>query len=454
MKNICIASALAVVLSACGGSLVDHLGVTVTGTLPDGGGCTGASCNPTCSCDNIANAQSACASGNQCVYTCDGGYVACGSACCLPQAIAAGGDSTCAIVEDSAAVSKVVCWGATLGGSGSSNRPTLVPGLSGVTLLAVGGGHACAATADGVHCWGSNDSGQLGQPSTSVAASTTPLAAVPGISGTVSSLALGTKHSCAVTENGAFCWGNAGNDRLSTGSSTSGTVQVPNSAGASRISAGDEDSCIVSAAGAPVCWGSNDDGQIGSTSASNPEPAPNHPASLSGGGASTAIAIASGLDHNCVVSDKNTVHCWGRGDSGQLGDEGNLNKPTPDKVAIANVTKIAAGASHTCAYSTAPGGGAEGDPGGGLFCWGSNTFFQFGSNGASSANVPTAAAAFPVAVSVVDALAAGSNHTCALGTTAAGQDVFCWGKNDKGQAGVESGQQNVGAPTLAAKVLP
>ncbi|MCW5838099.1 MAG: hypothetical protein KIS78_37255, partial [Labilithrix sp.] len=41
------------------------------------------------------------------------------------------------------------------------------PGLRDVVKVAHGGAHACALLANGqVHCWGSNDSGQLGDGTT------------------------------------------------------------------------------------------------------------------------------------------------------------------------------------------------------------------------------------------------------------------------------------------------
>jgi alpha-tubulin suppressor-like RCC1 family protein len=94
-------------------------------------------------------------------------------------AIAAGFDSTCAIRSGGAAV----CWGdntdGRLGTGTAASReegPTAVSALTGVTSIAVGGGHGCAVAdpAATVYCWGTNGSGQLGTGGTP-ASSTVPI---------------------------------------------------------------------------------------------------------------------------------------------------------------------------------------------------------------------------------------------------------------------------------------
>ena len=82
------------------------------------------------------------------------------------KAIAAGSARTCAIKQNGA----VVCWGlqAVLVGPGEPALlvPTAIPGLSNAIAITVGSNHACAATSDGVKCWGSNSNGQLGDGTT------------------------------------------------------------------------------------------------------------------------------------------------------------------------------------------------------------------------------------------------------------------------------------------------
>ncbi len=94
--------------------------------------------------------------------------------------------------------------------------PTVVPHLEHVTALAAspGGEHACALLEGGkVSCWGANSTGQLGVGD--LAEHLTPTA-VPGLSG-VSALALGSHHTCALIGDGAvWCWGADENKQLAT----------------------------------------------------------------------------------------------------------------------------------------------------------------------------------------------------------------------------------------------
>jgi alpha-tubulin suppressor-like RCC1 family protein len=105
---------------------------------------------------------------------------------------------------------KAVCWGRNdtgqLGsGTQSSVWTTRIPvtDLSGVSALAVGPIHACAASGARISCWGDNAAGQGGYVGSS---SPTPRAGVQGLD--VASLAPGRDHTCARLRNGEVaCWG-------------------------------------------------------------------------------------------------------------------------------------------------------------------------------------------------------------------------------------------------------
>lgn len=186
--------------------------------------------------------------------------------------IAAGALHSCAIISNGL---RVYCWGDNanyqLGRTtpASSSSPLTV-GLhlsAGPTLvgegLAVSDNSGCVQLTGEVLCWGDNDLGQLGD------GSTTDYYAGKKIDGldNVQELAAGGDHFCARRQNGtALCWG--ANSHGQVGDGTNGNnrlapVEVDTLAGASHIGAGARHTCAVIAGGAVVCWGDNDEGQLG-----------------------------------------------------------------------------------------------------------------------------------------------------------------------------------------------
>src|SRR4030095_2042845 len=139
-----------------------------------------------------------------------------------------------------------------------------------------------------------------------------------------------------------------------------------------------------------------------------------------------SVRISAGTSHSCQVNEDGTVRCWGGNVSGQLGNGITTTDPTRVPVLVSGLTTavaVAAGASHTCALLA----GAT------VRCWGSTPDGQIGDgtsvNRLTPATVITSANT-PLTNAV--AIAAGSNHTCAL---LAGGTVACWGGNDAGQLG-------------------
>ncbi|MBI3960814.1 MAG: RCC1 repeat-containing protein, partial [Chloroflexi bacterium] len=137
--------------------------------------------------------------------------------------IAAGGRGTCALITGGG----VKCWGENgygqLGDGSTTNRsaPVDVTGLgSGATVVAVGGTHTCAITTTGeVKCWGWNFGGQLGDGSTQDRSSP---ADVSGLGSGVIVIATGDSHTCALTgAGGAKCWGSNNSGQLGDGTAGS-----------------------------------------------------------------------------------------------------------------------------------------------------------------------------------------------------------------------------------------
>jgi len=71
------------------------------------------------------------------------------------------------------------------------------------TLVAGGGGHACSRLSNGTAaCWGSNESGQLGDGTTATRSEARYLEL-----GGVQEIEVGQHHTCARAEGGLYCWG-------------------------------------------------------------------------------------------------------------------------------------------------------------------------------------------------------------------------------------------------------
>jgi alpha-tubulin suppressor-like RCC1 family protein len=148
-----------------------------------------------------------------------------------------------------------------------------------------------------------------------------------------------------------------------------------------------------------------------------------------------AASLDTGESHTCAVLTTAQVRCWGSGVNSQLGlNNGDLSigdDEHPDSVPAVQLggdaQAIASGTNHTCALLTT----------GQVRCWGSNSSGQLGySNTTTIGDTEHPSAVGPVQLGgTATAITAGSSHTCALLTT--GQ-VRCWGANGSGQLGLNS----------------
>jgi alpha-tubulin suppressor-like RCC1 family protein len=172
----------------------------------------------------------------------------------------------------------VACWGENQSGElGNSTAtpgnytpvpPSPVPGLGGVSAIAAGPFHVCAAMTDGgVACWGYDEEGQVGN---GVAETNAPTpATVAGLTDVVA-LSAGFYATCAVTSDHAvWCWGGDGKGDLGTGALDASLVPVrvplPD---AVQVAVGSGFACALLQTGAVACWGDNTDGELGIGAAS------------------------------------------------------------------------------------------------------------------------------------------------------------------------------------------
>ena len=228
------------------------------------------------------------------------------------------------------------CWGhngsAQLGDGTSDERPGAVAviGNHKFAVLEAGGGVTCGVTTDSrALCWGSNAAGQLGNNGDLV---THP---VPGpvFGGYLfTTIAVGGSHACALTKGGqALCWGRNIDGQLGSG----GTVEmtkvpraVASAATFTSIDAGSRHTCAISKSGQTLCWGGNDDGQLGNGSTEmSPVPVPVS-------GQFPFQRVAAGSAFSCGTTKSLGTWCWGENGAGQVGVDPSIvgeftTAPTP-----------------------------------------------------------------------------------------------------------------------------
>ena len=235
-------------------------------------------------------------------------------------------------------------------------------------------------------------------------------------------LATGAGHTCGVREDGtAACWGWNLFGQLGTG--TSGDIRntpvpVAGLTNVRAIAAGNEHTCALHQDSTASCWGKNDFGQVGDGTAGAQA---FRPTAARVPGLTGVVALAAGGYTSCALMQGGGVRCWGLNSFGQVGD-GTLgsgqNRSTPTAVVgLANATAISVGSSHTCAVRAT----------GTVACWGLNGFGQLGDGTSENRASPTALSGQVT----VAAVSAGGGHTCVIGSGRA----RCVGANNSGQLG-------------------
>lgn len=290
--------------------------------------------------------------------------------------------------------------------------------------------YACGIANGDAYCWGSALSGQLGNGSTSGSVLSPTLVEGLLTGRTVTDIETGERHTCAVADGDAFCWGAGANGALGNGSTDSSSVPVAVSmdgelAGkeVTKIGVGRYYNTCAIADGEVYCWGYRpSDGWGGGFEAyAQVNPWKVQTSGVLNGRTVTDVSV--GYQHVCVVAG-GEAFCWGYGANGVLGNGSTATQQHPVAVSTSGVlqgrtvTAVDTTDAHTCAIADSR-----------AFCWGEQTAGEFGQGklGDGTSN----SSSVPVEVSVAGVLAgkdvtsisAGSRHSCAV---ADGEPV-CWG---------------------------
>lgn len=364
--------------------------------------------------------------------------------------------------------------------------PQLV--LKDVISYSAGTDHAAAVTSSGtLYTWGSNDCGQLGLGNTVQKLSPTK---VP-IKADVRKVWCGNKVTYALTdENTLYVFGS--NKELLLGMTTkSSTVSTPTL----NVSLSDypdieiypsDGFCLALIGGQIYGWGRNSASRLLDCPSKVTDPMP-IAEDLSG-----ITKLAVGNNHVLALNNKNEVYVWGANSTGQLGVNYSVNTVSePDMLEIYNrkneletnaFSDIAAASNHSMAVDT----------NGKLWVFGSNSDGQLGTS-STRIKTPTSVAsdvrsvfAGITACGLLDSddklLMCGKNSFGALGDgTVRDKNIFhdvtgkfitdvsigdgfagyinydgnlyCWGNNSVGQAGIGSGSTDTKPSTVIKDAL-
>lgn len=331
----------------------------------------------------------------------------------------------------------VKCWGYNANGSvgdgtfKDATTPKNVVNLKNVKALAIAK-QGCALTTTGiVKCWGTSK----GNGTASDLATPTQ---VSGFSASVTAISSGGNTVCALLSTGGVeCWGSNWWGQLGNGTQTDSLTPVPVtglSSGVISVSVGESHACALLATGAVQCWGHGPSGQLGDNSNSSTRRlTPVQVTGLTSG----VVAISAGGEHTCALLATGAVQCWGRGDTGQVGDGTNGSQLVPTQVVglTSGVTSISAGGSHTCARLAT----------GAAMCWGRNADGELGDGTTTDSNVPVAVTGLEKGVKAVTV---GDGQTCVILAT---YDIRCFGANYYG--GLGDGTQKSSSVPVKVKSL-
>jgi alpha-tubulin suppressor-like RCC1 family protein len=242
----------------------------------------------------------------------------------------------------------------------------------------------------------------------------------------------------------AKCWGDNPNGQLGDGSIIQRhlPVKVMNSTGSAPLESVVEivvpefgfHTCAKLTNHQAMCWGSNGTGELGDNTIQERH-LPVSVKNAAGTGPLAGVShITVGGAHSCALIGTSAV-CWGRNDSGQLGDGTIAQRNLPVTVKnpagtgpLTGVLQIDGGAVDSCARLVF--GLAE--------CWGNRFFGELGDGYALSTSSPKPLPALVMnepgtgPLPIVAQVAAGFGDGCFRSTTLS---VDCTGTNTDGQLG-------------------
>jgi len=284
--------------------------------------------------------------------------------------VSAGGSHSLAVQQNGTAWA----WGGgangRLGNNATTDRCSPVSVVGGFTdwcQVSAGTSHSLGVRSNGTAwAWGFNDSGRLGDNTTT--GRTSPVLVVGGFTNWIQ-VSAAFVHSLGVRSNGtAWAWGSNLCGRLGDGTVTSRLSPVSVVGGFTdwcQVSAGSEHSIGLRSNGTVWAWGLNSSGQLGNNSTTNTS----SPVSVVGGFTDWCQVSANSC-HNLGVRSNGTAWGWGSGANGRLGNNTTTNTSSPVSVVggFTDWCQVNAGFAHSIGLRS----------NGTAWAWGSNVCGRLG----------------------------------------------------------------------------
>jgi len=234
-------------------------------------------------------------------------------------------------------------------------------------------------------------------------------------------------YVCGTNSDGlAYCWGQDVNGRLGDGMGAGDRLTPSSVLGEhvwSTMSAAQYHTCGATGSSALYCWGKNESGGLGDgTTADRSTP-------TQIGTDQSWANVNAGYDHTCAVTTSGVGYCWGDNTNGKLGtdDPASVDRLSPTTVSGSYSWKsISAGESFSCGVTTSVALLYEG------YCWGQNFGGQLGIGSRSERDVVTAVPTLVIGSHSWKMISTGTTHAC--GVTISGE-AYCWGWNTSGSVG-------------------
>ncbi len=238
-------------------------------------------------------------------------------------------------------------------------------------------------------------------------------------------ISVGTEHACAARADGSvLCWGRNDQGQLGDGTRedrllptfVSGLTDVV------RVAPGKLHSCALLRSGHMRCWGNRSLGQLGEGGELVGSTVGVATSPVSVVDVQSAVGLAVGDASSCFVAADGNAFCFGSNDFGELGDGRRERSSFPKYVQdLAGATSIAVGATHACARVS--DGTAR--------CWGSNENLQLGARPTHSCGGFECARRAQQVIGLANAvsIAASQHQSCAVLTD---RTITCWGNTLEG----------------------